>query len=71
MKNKETHIAAADKERKRKSGGKEVDMVQEETMGSLKEEVEDSGSNKKASPNEREESHEKTSFTVLKKNTSR
>ena len=45
-------------------------MVQEETMGSLKEEeVEESGRSQKAPPNKWEESHEKTSFTVLQKNT--
>ena len=59
MKNKETHIAAVGKKRKRKSGGKEADMVQDETMGSLKEEVEKSGNSKKAPPNKREDSHEK------------
>ena len=44
-------------------------MVQEETMGSLKEEVVDSGCSKNSPPNEEEERQETTTFIVLQKNT--
>ena len=67
MKNKETHIAAADKNRKRKCGSNEVDEMQERTMVNLKEEVEGSGSSKNSTSNEKEERQETTTFTVLQK----
>ena len=69
MTNKETHIAAADKKRKRKSGSKEVDVSPERTMRNLKEEVEGSGSSMNSPPKEKEERQETTIFTVLQKNT--
>ena len=52
MTNKETHIAAADKKRNRKSGSKEVDVSQERTMRNLKEEVEGRGSSMNSPPKE-------------------
>ena len=70
MTNKETHIAAADKKRKRKSGSKEVDVSQERTIRNLKEEdVEGSGSSMNSPPKEKEERQETTISTVLQKNT--
>ena len=69
MTDKENHIAAADKKRKRKCGSKEVDEMQERTVGNLKEEVEGSGSSMNSPPNGKEERQETTTFTVLQKNT--
>ena len=71
MTNKETRIAVADKKRQRKSGSKEVDVMQERATGNLKREVEGSGSSMNSPPNEKEERQETTTFTVLQKKKTR
>ena len=68
MKDKDTHIAAVGKGNKRKSGSKEVDASQDETMSTLKEETEGSSSSSKNSPpNDKEERHEKQHSLSCKK----